>query len=106
MSVVVSLLARWILIRILRWKYIIVMIVLILSFRSTDLGLGFADRRYSSTVVAGNKGANGPFAPLVRVTRNIMGTKPFNQLRGKAISLHSQGKTEHALRACARRTLS
>jgi len=41
-------------------------------------------------VVAGNPGSNGPFAPLVRVTRNIIGTKDFNKLRGKAISLHSQ----------------
>lgn len=49
-----------------------------------------AERRHSCTIVAGNKGANGPFAPLVRITRNAMGTKPFNQFRGKAISLHSQ----------------
>ena len=41
-------------------------------------------------VVAGNPGAGGPFAPIVRVTRNIMGVKEFNKLRGKAISLHSQ----------------
>jgi hypothetical protein len=39
----------------------------------------------------GNKGATGPFAPLVRVTRNVVGKKDFNKLRGKAISLHSQG---------------
>jgi hypothetical protein len=38
----------------------------------------------------GNKGENGPFAPLVRVVRNVMGTKEFNQFRGKMISLHSQ----------------
>jgi hypothetical protein len=30
------------------------------------------------------------FAPLVVVTRNIVGRKRFNQLRGKAIALHSQ----------------
>lgn len=47
--------------------------------------------RRSLTVVAGNPGAGGPFAPLVVVTRNIMGTKEFNQFRGKMISLHSQG---------------
>jgi hypothetical protein len=39
----------------------------------------------------GNKGAGGPFAPLVVVVRNIVGEKEFNKLRGKAISLHSQG---------------
>jgi len=48
------------------------------------------DRRATVRVVAGNKGATGPFAPIVRVTRDAMGTKEFNQLRGKAISLHSQ----------------
>lgn len=34
----------------------------------------------------------GIFAPLVVVTRNIIGKKRFNQLRGKAIALHSQVK--------------
>ncbi|KIY99565.1 Protein PROTON GRADIENT REGULATION 5 Flags: Precursor [Monoraphidium neglectum] len=38
----------------------------------------------------GNKGAGGPFAPLVVVVRNIVGEKEFNKLRGKAISVHSQ----------------
>lgn len=47
--------------------------------------------RRSLAVVAGNPGSGGPFAPLVIVTRNIMGTKEFNQFRGKMISLHSQG---------------
>lgn len=32
----------------------------------------------------------GLFAPLVVVARNIIGQKRFNQLRGKAIALHSQ----------------
>lgn len=32
----------------------------------------------------------GLFAPIVVVTRNIIGKKRFNQLRGKAIALHSQ----------------
>lgn len=36
----------------------------------------------------------GIFAPLVVVTRNIIGKKRFNQLRGKAIALHSQVITE------------
>lgn len=39
----------------------------------------------------GNKGAGGPFAPLVVVVRGVMGEKEFNKFRGKAISLHSQG---------------
>ncbi len=39
----------------------------------------------------GNKGATGPFAPLVVQARNVIGKKRFNKLRGKAISLHSQG---------------
>lgn len=32
----------------------------------------------------------GLFAPIVVVVRNIVGKKRFNQLRGKAIALHSQ----------------
>ncbi|KAJ6790808.1 protein PROTON GRADIENT REGULATION 5, chloroplastic-like [Iris pallida] len=32
----------------------------------------------------------GLFAPLVVVARNVVGKKRFNQLRGKAIALHSQ----------------
>lgn len=41
----------------------------------------------------GNKSGSGPFTPLVIVARNILGKKDFNQFRGKAISLHSQGRT-------------
>ncbi|GJZ74107.1 protein proton gradient regulation 5, chloroplastic [Tanacetum coccineum] len=36
----------------------------------------------------------GLFAPAVVITRNIVGKKRFNQLRGKAIALHSQVITE------------
>ncbi|KAJ3693143.1 hypothetical protein LUZ60_012238 [Juncus effusus] len=36
----------------------------------------------------------GLFAPIVVVVRNIVGKKRFNQLRGKAIALHSQVITE------------
>ncbi|KAK7243039.1 hypothetical protein RIF29_37823 [Crotalaria pallida] len=36
----------------------------------------------------------GIFAPLVVLTRNIVGKKRFNQIRGKAIALHSQVITE------------
>lgn len=32
----------------------------------------------------------GLFAPIVVITRDIIGKKRFNQLRGKAIALHSQ----------------
>lgn len=35
----------------------------------------------------------GIFAPAVVVVRNIVGKKRFNQLRGKAIALHSQVTT-------------
>ncbi|GIL78165.1 hypothetical protein Vretimale_7549 [Volvox reticuliferus] len=48
-----------------------------------------APRRKPVTMM-GNKATTGPFAPLVVVVRGAMGEKQFNQLRGKAISLHSQ----------------
>ena len=50
-------------------------------------------------VVAGNEYENGVFTPLVVVVRNVMGVKPFNQFRGKAISLHSQARATRALKA-------
>jgi hypothetical protein len=39
----------------------------------------------------GNKASGGIFSPAVVVVRGVMGEKEFNKLRGKAISLHSQG---------------
>ena len=38
----------------------------------------------------GNAYENGVFAPIVRVARDVIGVKRFNQIRGKAIALHSQ----------------
>ena len=39
----------------------------------------------------GNNASGGPFSLLVVQARNVIGKKRFNKLRGKAISLHSQG---------------
>ncbi|KAK9082862.1 hypothetical protein Scep_029333 [Stephania cephalantha] len=47
-----------------------------------------------ATVMKNVNEGKGIFAPLVIVTRNIIGKKRFNQLRGKAIALHSQVITE------------
>ena len=47
-------------------------------------------QRGALKVVAGNTNEGGLFAPIVIVARNIIGTKQFNQIRGKAIALHSQ----------------
>ncbi|NP_001151447.1 Protein PROTON GRADIENT REGULATION 5, chloroplastic [Zea mays] len=52
-------------------------------------------RARSPARMMGNVNAGkGLFAPLVVVARNIIGRKRFNQLRGKAIALHSQVITE------------
>lgn len=32
----------------------------------------------------------GPFTPLLKLTRLVIGDKPLNKLRGKGIALHSQ----------------
>lgn len=45
-------------------------------------------------MVAGNTNEGGLFAPIVVVARNIIGVKRFNQIRGKAIALHSQVRPE------------
>ena len=42
----------------------------------------------------GNKQEGGVFSPLVVVVRQAVGQSKFNQFRGKAISLHSQGNAE------------
>jgi hypothetical protein len=74
-----------------------------LSFRSSGVrgaalqasappAAGRAGGRAALRVRAGNESEGGVFAPLVVVTRNIVGVKPFNQFRGKAISLHSQAR--------------
>ena len=44
----------------------------------------------------GKNAKDGPFTPLVVIFRNQLGTKQFNQLRGKAISLHSQGRPPYS----------
>ena len=44
----------------------------------------------TAVIMAGNSATSGPFAPLVRATRGVVGQKDFNKFRGKAISLHSQ----------------
>ncbi|CAN6460384.1 unnamed protein product [Victoria cruziana] len=48
----------------------------------------------SSPVMKNVNEGKGLFAPLVVLTRNVIGKKRFNQLRGKAIALHSQVITE------------
>ena len=49
-----------------------------------------ATSRGSLRVVAGNDYEGGLFAPIVVVARDVIGVKRFNQIRGKAIALHSQ----------------
>ncbi|CAM6045649.1 unnamed protein product [Sphagnum compactum] len=46
------------------------------------------------TVMKNINEGKGVFAPVVVLTRSIVGTKRFNQLRGKGIALHSQVITE------------
>ena len=54
-------------------------------------GRAYVATRAPTKVVCGNPNeGKGLFAPVVVITRNIVGTKRFNQIRGKGISLHSQ----------------
>lgn len=48
----------------------------------------------SSPMMKNVNEGKGLFAPIVVLTREIVGKKRFNQLRGKAIALHSQVITE------------
>jgi hypothetical protein len=45
---------------------------------------------HTRAIAVHGQSEGGPFAPLVVVTRNVMGKKEFNKFRGKAISVHSQ----------------
>lgn len=67
--------------------------------KTVAMGGGHVRRKpIQSGPMMGNKNeGKGVFAPLVVVTRNIIGKKRFNQLRGKAIALHSQVKTKFLL---------
>lgn len=63
------------------------------DFRGATATLSAAPTGSNATRVVtsmGNNATGGPFAPLVVVTRNVMGKKEFNMFRGKAIALHSQ----------------
>lgn len=57
------------------------------QIRATTLPPRVTERR-SLHIACGNA-SNGPFTPIVIATRNIVGKKEFNKLRGRAISLHS-----------------
>lgn len=61
-----------------------------LALQQTVQSTACAGAPKRQVVRMGNKGAGGPFAPLVVVVRGVVGEKEFNKLRGKAISLHSQ----------------
>ncbi|CAG9465046.1 unnamed protein product [Pedinophyceae sp. YPF-701] len=57
---------------------------------SAQFGISQASNGSRQVTRMANHATTGPFAPLVRVTRSVMGEKEFNKFRGKAISLHSQ----------------
>ncbi|KAF5752413.1 hypothetical protein HS088_TW01G00322 [Tripterygium wilfordii] len=62
------------------------------SVHRTRVGVGKPTR--SQPMMKNVNEGKGLFAPIVVVTRDIVGKKRFNQLRGKAIALHSQVITE------------
>mmetsp|Transcript_4866 Transcript_4866/g.17670 ORF Transcript_4866/g.17670 Transcript_4866/m.17670 type:complete len:94 (-) Transcript_4866:138-419(-) len=52
------------------------------------------EKKAAKPAKMGKQSAFGPFTPLVVATRAVVGEKQFNQIRGKAITLHSQVITE------------
>ncbi|KAI3990810.1 hypothetical protein MKX01_011718 [Papaver californicum] len=65
-----------------------------LLMKSVPTRVKFAKPIRSNPMMKNVNEGKGVFAPIVVVTRNIVGKKRFNQLRGKAIALHSQVITE------------
>jgi len=51
-------------------------------------------RKQPMDLKMGKVSAVGPFTPVVVATRAVVGDKRFNQIRGKAITYHSQVITE------------
>ena len=64
--------------------------VLAMSVSARPRSTGARPLRSPARMMGNVNEGKGLFAPLVVVTRNIVGRKRFNQLRGKAIALHSQ----------------
>ncbi|KAI4303963.1 hypothetical protein MLD38_039540 [Melastoma candidum] len=62
--------------------------------RSSRVRVGTGMPTRAQPVMKNVNEGKGLFAPIVVVTRNLIGKKQFNQLRGKAIALHSQVITE------------
>lgn len=59
--------------------------------RSGGLAASSCRGSRARVTMMGNKNeGKGVFAPIVVLTRNVLGKKEFNQLRGKGIALHSQ----------------
>lgn len=55
------------------------------------VGLTMPGNAHRQVTRMGNKSTSGVFVPVVKLVRAAVGKKEFNQLRGKGISLHSQG---------------
>ena len=53
-----------------------------------------AAARATAPAMMGNNAPEGPFTPIVRAGKVVIGEKTFNKIRGKAISFHSQFITE------------
>ena len=49
-----------------------------------------ATRRAPAPPAMGNNAPEGPFTPIVRAGKVVLGEKRFNKIRGKVISYHSQ----------------
>ncbi|KAM7256771.1 hypothetical protein ACFE04_012512 [Oxalis oulophora] len=62
--------------------------------KSAPINVRVAKPTRCSPMMGNVNEGKGLFAPAVVVARNIIGKKRFNQLRGKAIALHSQVITE------------
>jgi hypothetical protein len=50
--------------------------------------------RSTAPAMMGNNAPEGPFSPVVRLGKVVLGDKLFNKVRGKAISYHSQAITQ------------
>ncbi len=74
------------------------LLALVASAAGLQVGGALAARparvRAASPVTMGNNAPDGPFTPVVKLGKLVLGDQLLNKVRGKAITIHSQLITE------------
>ena len=79
-------------------RSLLLLLALVASAAGLQVGGALAARparvRAASPVTMGNNAPDGPFTPVVKLGKLVLGDQLLNKVRGKAITIHSQLITE------------